>query len=118
MKRCAAIILSLTVIWLQVMASAQTLSTTRTLASAEPACGCCSQKDVCRCCCVVPAAPDAKPLPVAPVVTSPTIDFTAVLPKLVAWLLPETAPAIVSSSDNSASSLAVPLFQRDCALLI
>jgi hypothetical protein len=117
MKRAAALLLSLTVIWLQVMASAQTLSAARTF-SAEPECGCCSKKEVCRCCCVAPAAPDAKPLPVAPVGAGPTIDFTAVLPKRIAWLLPETAPAIVASSDSSASSLAVPLFQRDCALLI
>ncbi|MEK7780739.1 MAG: hypothetical protein AAB370_04485 [Verrucomicrobiota bacterium] len=117
MKRAVAFILSLTVIWLQVMASAQTLSTARTT-STEPACTCCAQKEVCRCCCVEPTAPDAKPLPAIPAVTSSTIDFTAVLPKRVAWLLPETVPAIVSSSDYSASSLAVPLFQRDCALLI
>lgn len=117
MKRAAAFILSLTVIWLQVMASAQTLSPARAT-SAEPACTCCAPKDVCRCCCVEPAAPDAKPLPATPVVTSATIDLTAVLPKFVVWLLPEAAPAIVSSSDNSASSLVVPLFQRDCALLI
>jgi len=117
MKRAAAFILSLTVIWLQVAASAQTLSAAGTT-STEPACGCCAQKEVCRCCCVAPAAAEAKPLPVAPVVTSTTIDLTAVMPKLVAWLLPETAPAIVSNSNNSTSSLAVPLFQRDCALLI
>jgi hypothetical protein len=111
MKRAAAIILSLTLLWLQVLATAQTLSSS----VAAAACGCCSGKKIC--CCVEESAPISVPTPVA---TAPTasIDFTAVIPKLVAWLLPEPAPAIVSSSDNSASTLAVPLFQRDCALLI
>ena len=117
MKRAAAFILSLTMIWLQVMTSAQTLSSARTL-STEPACGCCSQKEICRCCCVAPATPNAIPLPVTPVSTNATIDFTAVLAKVIAWTLPATSPAIVSFTDRSASPLAVPLFTRHCALLI
>ena len=115
MKRAAAIILSLTVIWLQVMASAQTLSPE----AAKPECGCCAQKEVCRCCCVAPVAPDSKPLPATPVVTSTTLDLTAIVPRLLAWTLPATAPVIVSSAESSSHSLsAVPLFQRNCALLI
>jgi hypothetical protein len=117
MKRAAAFILSLTVIWLQMMASAQTLSRSRTPA-AEPECGCCVQKAVCRCCCVAPAEPDAKPLPAIPVVASATLDFSLLLPKQVTWLLPASASAIVSSSDSSFLSPAVPLFTRHCALLI
>ena len=113
MKRAIAFLLSLTVIWLQVMASAQTLS----LEGAKPECGCCAQKEVCRCCCVAPVAPDTKPLPATPAATSATLDFTAIVPRLLAWTLP--APAIASSPDSSSAlSLAVPLFQRNCALLI
>jgi hypothetical protein len=115
MKRAAAIILSLTVIWLQMMASAQTLAPTGPV---EPACDCCVEQEVCRCCCVAPTAPETKPLPVAPVAASVIFDFTALVPKQVVWLLPAGAPAIVSSPDGSASSLAVPLFTRHCALLI
>jgi hypothetical protein len=117
MKRAAAFILSLTVIWLQMMASAQTLSVTRA-PTVEPECGCCVQKEVCRCCCVAPAEPDAKPLPAVPVAPSATFDISLLLSKQVAWLLPASAPAVVSSSESYSLSPAVPLFTRHCALLI
>jgi hypothetical protein len=117
MKRAAAFILSLTVIWLQMMASAQTLSGAHA-SGVEPKCDCCVQKEVCRCCCVAPAEPDAKPLPAIPAVASAIFDFSLLLPKQVAWLLPASAPAIVTSPDSSPLSPAVPLFTRHCALLI
>jgi hypothetical protein len=53
-----------------------------------------------------------------PVTGTAVSDFTAFVPKHVAWLLPATAPAIVSSTDHNPSPLAVPLFTRHCALLI
>jgi len=113
MKRAAAIILSLTVIWLQVMASAQTLSTP----APEQPCPCCVAKK--SCCCVAESAPVAAPLPATPAAVSAQFDFTAVLAQVVAWTLPTAAPAIVSSAGStSASSLAVPLFTRHCARLI
>ena len=114
MKRVAAFLLSLIVIWLQVVVSAQTLSAS---AVATPQCACCSGKKAC--CCVEEATPVSTPLAATPVSASASIDFTAVLAKVTAWTLPAAAPAIVSSADSaSASSLAVPLFTRHCALLI
>lgn len=113
MKRAAAFFLSLTIVWLQVMASAQTLSPAPT---AQP-CGCCTAKPTC--CCVADAAPEPIPAPAAPVSASASIDLSAVLAKVVAWTLPSTAPAIVTFLDSSAAlHSAVPLFQRNCALLI
>lgn len=112
MKRAAAFILSLTVIWLQVMASAQTLSRPTPAQS----CGCCTTKKAC--CCVEQTAPEAVPVPAAPVSSSASVDFTAVISKLIAWTLPATAPTIVSSAAGPSLALAVPLFQRNCALLI
>jgi len=113
MKRAAAFLLSLTVIWLQVLASAQTLSTP----TPEQPCPCCVAKK--SCCCVEESAPSPAPLPATPVTVSAQFDFTAVLGKVIVWTLPTAAPAIVSSSVSaSASSLAVPLFTRHCALLI
>lgn len=117
MKRAVAFILSLTVIWLQMLASAQTLSGSHASAVA-PECGCCVQKDVCRCCCVAPAEPDAKPLPVLPAAASANIDLSLLLPKQIAWMLPATEPDVVSSSIRSSLFPAVPLFTRHCALLI
>jgi hypothetical protein len=46
------------------------------------------------------------------------LDFSLLLPKQVAWLLPASAPAVVSSSDSSSLFAAVPLFTRHCTLLI
>ena len=113
MKRAVAIILSLTLVWLQMSVSAQTLSTPTPVQS----CGCCTPKKAC--CCVEQAAPDTVPVPAAPASANASVDFAAVLTKLVAWTLPEVAPAIVSSPDSSAASfLAVPLFQRNCVRLI
>jgi hypothetical protein len=117
MKRAVAFVLSLTVIWLQMMASAQTFSGSPAPAVA-PECGCCVQKEVCRCCCVAPAEPNAKPLPAVPVAGSASFDFSLLLPKQIAWLLPASAPAAVSVSASSSLSPAVPLFTRHCALLI
>lgn len=113
MKRAAAFLLSLIVIWLQVVASALTLSTP----TPEQACPCCVAKK--SCCCVEESATTTTPLPATPVAVNAPIDFTAVLAKVIAWTLPAAAPAMVSSTDSaSASSLAVPLFTRHCALLI
>jgi hypothetical protein len=113
MKRAVAIILSLTVIWLQMLAAAQTLSTP----TPDPQCACCAGQRVC--CCVAEAATDAIPVPVAPASVPATTDFHAVLARLVAWTLPAPAPALVSPSDSSSVlAPAVPLFQRNCALLI
>lgn len=112
MKRALAFIISLTVIWLQVRASAQTISPP----APELSCPCCVAKK--SCCCVTETAPEAIPLPAAPVSAGAAVDFTAVIPQRLAWTLPATAPAIVSSADRSLSSLTVPLFTRHCALLI
>lgn len=115
MKRAAAFILSLTVIWLQLMASAQTL-----FAAPPPpteACPCCVAKKVC--CCVEESDAQSVPLPVAPASARANIDFTAVLPQWVAWLLPVPAPAKATAARISPDlSSAIPLFRRDCALLI
>jgi hypothetical protein len=99
------------------LASAQTLSLSRA-PGVEPECGCCVQKEVCRCCCVAPVEPDAKPLPAVPATTSATFDFSLLLPQRVAWLLPASAPAVVSSIESSSLSPSVPLFTRHCARLI
>ncbi|MGC3960330.1 MAG: hypothetical protein QM813_21110 [Verrucomicrobiota bacterium] len=115
MKRAVAFILSLTVIWLQMMASAQTL-----FAAPPPPtdpCPCCVAKKVC--CCVEESDTQSVPVPIAPATVRANVDFTAVLPQRVAWLLPISALAKATSAEiSSASFPAVPLFQRDCALLI
>jgi hypothetical protein len=113
MKRTAAFLLSLTLVWLQVMGSVQPVGTP----AADQTCGCCAGQPAC--CCVTESAPVSVPLPATPAPAPVTVDFTAVLARVVAWTLPATGPAIVSSADSSsAASSACPLFQRDCALLI
>jgi len=111
MKRAATIILSLTLVWLQVMASAQSIS----IPPLSP-CDCCTPENAC--CCVEQSDPKPTPIPAAPVFARASIDFAAVIPSLAAWTLPATALALVSSVDPSISAPVVPLFTRHCALLI
>ena len=112
MKRAVAIVLSLILVWIQAVAAVQPT------AAAPPAkCGCCACKKMD--CCVGRSTSESQPLPVAPVPAAAQNHFSAVLSTLVAWTLPAPTPAQVSSFDSApTSALAVPLFQRDCALLI
>lgn len=117
MKRAVAIILSLTMIWLQMLASAQTLCAAPA-ESPVPAkkCGCCAAQKTC---CVTASDSPATPLPAAPVPAGHSVDFHVLLAKVLVWTLPAAAPTAISASDSSIASIpAVPLFQRNCALLI
>ena len=111
MKRAVAIVLSLILIGIQAMAAVQTSS-----APSLAKCGCCTPQKTC--CCVEQSKSEAIPLAATPASTSVSLDFTALIPKLLACTLPTTTRVIASSADTAASSLAIPLFQRDCALLI
>lgn len=113
MKRAAAYILSLTVIWLQVTASAQTFPS-----AAAAGCDCCIQTEACRCCCVAPGDPDMPPLAALPIAACAPFDFTALASKNVAWVLPANASKTGADAEVFSSRSSIPLFQRDCALLI
>jgi len=117
MKRTVAFILSLTMIWLQMVAAAQTPAFGRTL-STKPECACCVPKGVCHCCCVTPTRPDAQPLPAIPAAPSSAADLNAAISPLLVWTVPMPAATIVSAPDCSVAPLAVPLFTRYCAFLI
>ena len=112
MKRPAAIVLSLILIWIQAVAAVRTTS------AAPPAmCGCCACKKME--CCVAQSTPGSQPLPAAPApVPAQQQHYSAVLSVLAAWVLP-AAPSQISSSDNAPLlALSVPIFTRHCALLI
>jgi len=112
MKRAAAIVLSLTFLWLQAMSAAQ--------ASFSPAwavracCGCKQQN-----CCVTPVAPNPQSLPatVAPAASQNHLCLPVSTP--LPWNLPATAPMqIFASASAPLPALGVPLFARHCARLI
>ena len=113
MKRLTAILLSLLLLWVQAMVLAQPA-----LPDAPVKCACCSCKT--GKCCVGESTPgDTAPQPVAPA-PSATLDqilFTvAVSP---AWLLPSgETQAFSAVSASPLFAVRVPLFTRDCALLI
>lgn len=112
MKRVAAIILSLMLLWLQATAAAP-----MTFLPAKAVCACCDCKQMN--CCVTPAPPATQPLPatVMPTVTqNPLSVFAATLEM---WTLPASELAHVSAF-ASAPLLApgLPLFTRHCARLI
>jgi len=112
MKRVVAIFLSLMLMMLQVMATAPTTSS-----AATPQCGCCVSTQ--QCCCVTPATPAPTTAPLWPAPVSAPSHLVAVAIKVTAWILPDSLSAVVSSFDSSSALWsAVPLFQRDCALLI
>jgi hypothetical protein len=111
MKRTAAILLSLILLWIPAMADVQTGRD-----SAPSRCGCCAP--AAGCCCVEASTPSAPRADAVPVSAGATIDFTAVVSRPVAWALPSSATDTLSSGDDFFPPLAVPLFQRNCALLI
>jgi hypothetical protein len=113
MKRLTAILLSLLLLWVQFIVMAPPAQ------SGAPArCRCCS------CgtgeCCVGKSAPsDSAPLPVAPVQTAQLGQNLFTFTASPAWLLPAGEAEVFSAVSASPLSAArVPLFQRNCALLI
>lgn len=110
MKKAVAIVLSLMIVWLQGMSSADTHF--RPASADNTSCNCN------RNCCVSGKAPDAQPPPAAPATGGSANDFSLFAPALVTWTLPASMPHISSSASAPLSALAVPLFMQHCALLI
>ena len=112
MKRLSAIVLSLLLFWVQVFVMAQP---PRAEAPAQ-CCGCACAKPKC---CVTQSASDPAPLPAANVQTGSQNLNLLSLTVSIAWMLPR-GESDFSSADISPSLRAalVPLFRRDCALLI
>ena len=112
MKRLSAIVLSLLLFWVQVFVMAQPLK-----ADAPAKCTCCACKK--SNCCVTQSSTDPAPLPsAAPQTGSQNLNSFSITAS-IAWVLPR-GEADFSSADNSWPQRAarVPLFRRDCALLI
>ncbi len=113
MQRLTAIFLSLLLFWVQAVVLAQPA-----LAEAPAKCTCCSCKTAK--CCVGESSPiDSTPQPVAP---SPSVSLNQTLfafPASLAWSLPAGEAEVFSAASVLPPSAArVPLFTRDCALLI
>lgn len=112
MKRTVAIVLSLILIGIQTMVAVQT--TSAGLVSQTTA-ACCKTN----CCCVSEATSAPQSLPAATTPLAAQNNFTAVLSMLVVWTLPESARSqFVSSASAPTLASALPIFTRDCALLI
>ena len=112
MKRLSAIVLSLLLFWVQVFLMAQPVQVDQ---PAKCTCCACNQSN----CCVTQSSTDPAPLPEATVQAGSQNLASFSPPASIVWRLPHGA-AGSSSADNSPSLLAarVPLFRRDCALLI
>ena len=112
MKKAVVIVLSLILIGIQTMVAVQT-----TVASSvsQQTSACCKA----HCCCVTETASVPQSLPVA---TTPAVGqthFLAVLSDVVEWTLPDSTSLQLSALSSPPSlATALPLFQRDCALLI
>jgi len=112
MKRAAAIVLSLMLLWVQALASAPS----NLVGAVAPADRCPCRKP----CCVSQATTDSQSLPLAPATGgSLTPDFSALLAVMVAWTLPSASASQFYCVASAPSPVpAVPLFTRHCALLI
>jgi len=113
MKRAVAILLSLVMIWVQGLASAQTLPTE----TAASQCGCCYAKKSCGC--VAESASTTAPIPATPPSNVSVGDHPAVLASFISWQLPPTTPELLlDSAGASLGAQSTPLFTQHCALLI
>ena len=112
MKRLSAIVLSLLLFWVQVFVLAQP---PRAEAQGQ-CCGCACKKTNC---CVTQSATDPAPLPAATVQTGSQNLNSFSLTASIAWTLPRGEADFFSAYNSpSLSAARVPLFRRDCALLI
>ena len=112
MKRLSAIVLSLLLLWVQVFVLAQPFRA----AAAAQCCGCACQKAKC---CVASSSSDQAPLPAATVQIGAHQFLSFSLAASVAWILPRGEADLSSADDSlSLSAARIPLFRRDCALLI
>ncbi len=112
MKRVAAIILSLMLLWLQAKAAAP-----MTFLPAKAVCACCDCKQMN--CCVTSAPPATQSLPatVAPTASQNTLPVFAAA--LEMWTLPASDLAHVSAfASTPLPAPGLPLFTRHCARLI
>ena len=83
---------------------------------------CCGVPEVtCAACCCVQRAPVSEPRPVAPVQSRSAApeQITLFLPTVSAVVLEETVPlSHLSDAASLQAAGAIPLFRRDCAILI
>jgi len=112
MKRLSAILLSLLLFWVQVCVMAPPAK-----ADAPAKCTCCACKKTN--CCVTQSSTDPAPLPAATAPTSSQNLNSFSIAASISWTLPG-GEAVFSSADNLAPHFAarLPIFRRDCALLI
>jgi len=112
MKKSSAMVLSLFLLWAQVFVVVQPAE-----ADAPAKSGCCSCK---RNCCVTPSdSSKSAPQAAVPAQSAPLDSAQFALAAAPTWLLPRGAAAISPpASVSSLSATRVPLFRRDCALLI
>ncbi len=102
-------------IWLQIMVAAPKVTTAA--ATPEPVCACCVTKTTCGC--VEAATPDALPVAAATLPVNSSTDFHADLARATTPVIGVVTAANLFPSPSAFELLpAVPLFQRNCALLI
>lgn len=113
MKRVIAFSMSLLLLWAQTVVAAQAVAV-----DAPAKCVCCSCKDAT--CCVGESEPmPSVPQPAAPSPSGFLTQHLFVPAASPAWLLPSVeAEVFPSTSVSPLFAARVPLFTRDCALLI
>lgn len=112
MKRLAAMFLSLLLLWMQLFVMAPPAT-----ADAPAKCTCCSCKDG-RCCVGEADSAPSTSQPAAPVPSAQFNHHLFAAAASTVWLLPSGEAEVFFIAPWSLSATRVPLFTRDCALLI
>jgi hypothetical protein len=111
-KRFAAILSAVLLVWAQ-FAPAQA-----TAACVKPAMNC---SDACRqmpCCAARPSS-DSQPAPAVPAQSGAQNQISLLAPAVVSWILPENpANSFSSASVSPLTAMAAPLYTRNCSLLL
>jgi hypothetical protein len=114
-KQLTAIMFSMLLVWMQIAPAS---------VSASPVCvkpvmgNCADCCDRMACCATKPVA-NPQPSPAVPTQPNAQNQISLLVPSVVAWILPENSTSSkFSASASSLLTMAPPLYERNCALLL
>jgi hypothetical protein len=114
-KQLTAILFSMLLVWMQIAS----ISVSASPVCVKPAMGncaaCCDQMA----CCATKPASHPQPSPAVPTQSNAQNQISLLAPSVVAWILPENPTSSkFSVSTSPLLTMAAPLYERNCALLL
>lgn len=114
-KRLTAILFSVLVVWMQFAPAPVSALPT----CVKPAMGNCA--DCCdrMACCLAKPTSNSQPTPAIPAQSNLQNQISLLAPSVVVWNLPQSPASLISSvSASPLMAMAVPLYERNCTLLL